>query len=92
MARSRPVETMDYMAAARRFTAAAGRRCAEGDEPELVALVELHAEVDKAVAVAVAGWLANGRTLADVARALGISRQAAHKRFNARVRPVDDAA
>jgi hypothetical protein len=72
---------MEYMAAARRFIAAAGRRVVDGDEPELVKLSELHLAVDKALAVAVAGWVERGQSWGDVGRALGISRQAARQRF-----------
>jgi hypothetical protein len=89
MASTRPVETMDYLAAARRFIAAAGKRCAEADEHELSDLEALREAVEEAVTVAVIGWLERGHNLTDVARALGISRQAAHKRY-AHVRPVTD--
>jgi hypothetical protein len=75
------IETLEYMAAARRFIAAAGRRVADSDEPELVKLSELHQAVDKALAVAVAGWIDRGQSWGDVGRALGISRQAARQRF-----------
>ena len=56
---------------------------AEADEPDIAlrALVELRREVDAFVAVHAGRALRAGRSFSDIARALGISRQAAHRRF-----------
>jgi hypothetical protein len=56
---------------------------AEAEEPDLAlrALTELAREVDAFVRVHVERALQAGRSFTDVARALGISRQAAHRRF-----------
>jgi hypothetical protein len=51
------------------------------DETALRALTELGREVDALIRVHVGQALAAGRSFSDVARALGISRQAAHRRF-----------
>lgn len=82
------VETTKYMGAARRFIAAAGRRVAEGDEPEMKDLVGLELELDRAFVVAVDGWLAMGRSFTHVGDALGISRQAARIRYERAARRV----
>jgi hypothetical protein len=54
---------------------------ASDHETALRALTELRSEVDEFVRVHVGQALAAGRSFSDVARALGISRQAAHRRF-----------
>jgi AcrR family transcriptional regulator len=58
-------------------------QCADTEDAEqaLRCLVELRREVDDIVDVQVERALAGGRSFSDVARALGISRQAAHRRF-----------
>lgn len=65
----------------RRTARAMTRRAAEGDADALVELVRLRAEVDTQIAASARELLAFGWTLAELARELGISRQAAHKRF-----------
>jgi ATP-dependent Clp protease ATP-binding subunit ClpA len=56
---------------------------ASTDDPEsaLRTLTELRRELDDFVRVHVQRGLASGRSFGDVARALGISRQAAHRRY-----------
>jgi hypothetical protein len=54
---------------------------ANDHETALRALTELRSEVDAFVRAHVGRALAAGRSFSDVARALGISRQAAHRRF-----------
>lgn len=78
------VETTEYMAMLRRMIRAGGRRAANGDEPELAALIELAGVLDEAIAEAVAGQRALGRSWADIAMATGKSRQAAHERWGRR--------
>jgi hypothetical protein len=59
------------------------QRSAAADDPDtaLRALIELRGEVEAFVRVQVGDALAAGRSFSDVARTLGISRQAAHRRF-----------
>ena len=56
---------------------------ADAEEPDVAlrTLMELRGEVDALVEVQAARALVAGRSFSDVARALGISRQAAHRRF-----------
>lgn len=78
------VETSEFMAMLRRMVRAAGRRVAEGDEPELQALVEISVEVDEAIKAGVQGMRASGSSWSDIGRALGVTKQAAQKRFQER--------
>lgn len=65
-----------------RICALAEEAASEADpESALRTLVELRRELDAFVGVQVERGLAAGASFADVARALGISRQAAHRRF-----------
>jgi DNA-directed RNA polymerase specialized sigma24 family protein len=75
------VETLEYLAAARRFIRAAGRRVAESDEHELEALLHLSNDLAEAIQTAVDGQRAHGKSWADIARATGKTSQAAHKRW-----------
>jgi hypothetical protein len=56
---------------------------AKADDPEsaLRSLAELQREVDAFIRLQVARGLAQGRSFGQLARALGVSRQAAHSRF-----------
>ena len=78
-------ETMDYLAAARRFIRRAGERVADADEFELAELVALRAELESAIVTAVHGQRSIGRSWAYVGAALGMIRQAAHERYGERV-------
>lgn len=78
---SRTVETVEFMQAAERFIRAGGVRCADGDEIELRRLAGLHAHVDVALDVAVAGLRARGMSWQYIADGVGMSRQAANKRW-----------
>ena len=62
---------------------ALAQESAEAEEPDVAlrALMELRGEVDAFVDVQVQRALSTGHSFSDVARALGISRQAAHRRF-----------
>jgi hypothetical protein len=80
--RNRPrVEKDDYGAFARRIVAAHGRRIVAGDVECLRELVALAEEVDRATDVAVAGLRRVGYSCAEIARRLGITRQAAQQRW-----------
>lgn len=76
------VETTEYMKAARRFVAAAGRRAGDGDEAEMSDLMDLHRAVDDALRVAVDAQRATyGRSWGWIGEALGMTRQGAQQRF-----------
>lgn len=76
------IETPEYGQMVRRMIRAYARRVVDADEVDLAALVELRTEVEEAIAVAVAGQRASyGRSWADIARALGVSRQAVQMRY-----------
>ena len=77
-------ETLEYLAAARRFIRRAGERVADADEFELAELVELRGVLDDAIRVAVYGQRGHGRSWAHIGAALGITRQAAHEQFTER--------
>lgn len=77
----RDVETLDYLGAARRFIAAAGRRVGECDEHELAALLDLQNDLDRAIQNAVDGQKAHGKSWAMIARGTGTSREAAYQRW-----------
>lgn len=79
--RTGPVETPEYGAMVRRMIRAYGRRVADADEPDLADLLTLRADVDAAIAQAVQGQRAGGRSWAHIARATGTSRQAAYQRW-----------
>lgn len=70
-------ELPEFSAMVRRLIRAHGRRVAQADPEDLAELVALRAEVDAAIAEAIAGQRGNGFSWADVGRGLGTSRQAA---------------
>jgi len=81
--RDRVVENPEYAAFACRILRAAARRVGDGDIEGLAGLVALRSEVDAAIAEAIAGlrspkW---SYSWADIARALGTTRQAAQQRY-----------
>jgi hypothetical protein len=65
----------------RRILRAYSRRCADADPEDLVELLALQVEVTNAINAAVAGLREQGCSWAEIARATGTSRQAAHKRW-----------
>lgn len=68
----------EFTRAVARMIRAAGRRAADGDPTELAELVELRAHLE----LAIAGALVEQRStysLAEIAGALGVTRQAVHK-------------
>lgn len=81
-------ETVEYAAMMRRMVAAYGRRVAGADPEDLADLLALREVIEEAVSVAVAGQRAGGFSWGQIARGLGISRQAAHERFAARAAHV----
>lgn len=84
MARSarRERDTLEYLAAARRFIRRAGERVAEADEFELAELAALREVLESAIQVGVHGQRDMcGRSWADIGAALGTTRQAAQARY-----------
>lgn len=80
----REVETSEYIAAARRFIRAAGRRVADGDDVELREIVSLYSELDAAVAYGVGdqtSGIKSRQSWAYIGKALGISREAAFAKW-----------
>lgn len=73
-------ETAEYAEAVRRMIRRHGVRVAGADPEDLATLVTLRAELDAAVAVAVAG-LRERHTWAEIAGVLGITRQSAQERW-----------
>lgn len=75
------VEALEFIGACRRFLRAAGKRVAQSDEYELRALIALRADLDEAIATAVAGQRSVGRSWAYIALATDTTRQAAYERW-----------
>jgi hypothetical protein len=75
------VETIKYLGAAKRFIAAAGRRVAEADEPELAELVTLRESVEEAIRAGVDGMRGRGVSWTVIGDALGTTKQAAYQRY-----------
>jgi DNA-directed RNA polymerase specialized sigma24 family protein len=78
----RVVENGEFAAFTSRVVRAAGRRVAAGDIDGLPALAALSAKLDAAIADAVVGLRGHGYSWAEIAARLGITRQAAHQRWN----------
>jgi hypothetical protein len=77
----RVVENDDYAAFARRVIRAYARRIATGDIEALTAMATLSNDLDQAINQAVTGLREYGYSWADIARPLGVTRQAAQQRF-----------
>jgi hypothetical protein len=75
------VENDKYAAFARRIMRAYARRVADGDIEALADMLTLAAEVDNAIGQAVVGLHEFGYSWADIGARLGITRQAAQKRW-----------
>jgi hypothetical protein len=75
------VENDAYSAFARRVLRAYARRIATGDIDALALITALAADIDTAIAEAVAGLRATGYSWAEIGTRLGISRQAAQQRW-----------
>jgi hypothetical protein len=79
----RPVENDEYGAFIRRILRAYSRRVADGDVEALSLMTGLAGELDAAVAEAVQGLRARGYSWAEIGTRLGITRQAAQRRWGA---------
>ena len=82
----RHTETADFDAFARRILRAYARRVAAGDVEALASLTALTAELDAVVRLAVAGLRAKPYSYSwdEIARRLGVSKQAAQQRYGDR--------
>jgi hypothetical protein len=80
--RGRVVENGEFTAFSGRVIRAAGRRIAAGDVDALPALAALSVELDTAIGDAVTGLRAAGYSWGEIAARLGVTRQAAHQRWN----------
>jgi hypothetical protein len=79
--RKRLVENDEYAAFARRVLRAYARRVARGDIDAVAGMVAIGRELDGFIAEAVTGLRARGYSWGDIARRLGMTRQAAHQRW-----------
>lgn len=79
------VETLDYVAFAKRVIRGAGKRVAQGYGRELAELLSLRDEVESAIATAVGGMREQGHSWQYIADGLGITRQSAHQRYAERI-------
>jgi hypothetical protein len=75
------VENPEYAAFIRRILRAYSRRIASGDIEALTDLTTLQTELDTALTSAVTGLREQGYSWTDIARPLGVTRQAAQQRF-----------
>lgn len=75
------VENDEYAAFLRRVLRAYSRRIASGDVEALAHLATVTAELDTTIRDAVTGLRAFGYSWAEIARPLGITRQAAQQRW-----------
>lgn len=79
--RRRVVENDEYADFLRRILRAYSRRIASGDVEALAHLADVAAELDVALHDAVTGLRGYGYSWAEIARPLGITRQAAQQRW-----------
>jgi len=80
-------ETPDVQEAVVRLVRALGKRIATEDADSLPLLVELGAEVDRALAFAVNGVRSSGATDEMIGEALGVTKQAVGQRWRRAGRP-----
>jgi hypothetical protein len=79
------VETEEFSDFARRILRAYSRRVADKDIEALAGLVALRDEVDRAVVQAVSGLHGDPYSWTEIARVLGITRQAAQQKYGPKV-------
>lgn len=79
----RQVETTEYGKMVKRMIRAYSRRVADADDVDLAEMCELRDVLEQAIADAVRGQREHhGRSWGDVARGLGVTRQAAQMRYS----------
>ena len=89
---SRLVEPSDYAAFARRIIRSLSGRVVAADPESLTLFVQLRAELAAAEDRALIGLRAEGYTLAELARPLGVTKQAMFQRMNVAVARVLEAS
>jgi hypothetical protein len=77
----RLVENDEYAAFIRRVLRAYSRRIAAGDIEAIAAMTTLAAQLDTAITEAITSLRTAGYSWADIARPLGVTRQAAQQRW-----------
>ncbi len=82
------VENADYGRMLERMIAAAGRRVAAGDPEDLQILRRLEAAIASAMYQGITGLMEQGHSLATVARAQGVTRQALNQQLHRMERPA----
>ena len=80
--KGRRCEDSEFQAFVKRIVRAHGRRVASSDPEALAALVALRAELDAAIDQGVTGLRAGGYSWAQIAAPLGMTKQAAFKRWS----------
>jgi hypothetical protein len=79
--RTREREIPEYAGMVRRVIRAHGRRCGGADPEDLQGLVSMRDTVEEAIVDAVAGLRLSGFSWDQIGRALGMTKQAVHKRY-----------
>lgn len=80
------VETTEYARFARRIIRAFGRRVADGEPLDLAELVALRRDMDDVIVEAVRGMReTHGWSWAEIARDLGVTRQAAQMTYGRKI-------
>lgn len=79
--KSRRSENSEFHAFVKRIVRAHGKRVASSDPEALADLVALRAELDQAIGTGVTGLRAGGYSWTQIAAPLGMSKQAAFKRW-----------
>jgi hypothetical protein len=82
------VENDEYAAFVRRVLRAYSRRIAAGDIEAIAAMTALAAQLDTAITDAITSLRAFGYSWADIARPLGVTRQAAQQRWGTPRQPA----
>lgn len=75
------IENKEFFKMATRIIKAGSRRVADGDCEDLMYLRNLQTEIDRALAVAVAGLRSQGHSWACIASGLGLTRQYCQKQW-----------
>lgn len=88
--RKRHVENDEYAAFVRRVLKAYAARVALGDIDAVADMVAIARELDTLIQQSVDGLRAKGYSWSEIARRLGITKQAAHERWSHRPKPRPD--